>query len=94
MVGARTVAVRCARHMRCPWRGSGMHGCGEGGRAAAVHSQRAGECGLLRPRDVISKRRIRHIISLARTARRGRGGEVFNMRIGNSHGCVSTAMVV
>eukprot|EP00965_Chrysotila_dentata_P179343 5922128-Pleurochrysis_carterae.AAC.1 len=41
---ARTVAVCCARHTRPPWRGSGVHGRGGGGRAAAVHARRVG-CG-------------------------------------------------
>eukprot|EP00965_Chrysotila_dentata_P061613 2040378-Pleurochrysis_carterae.AAC.1 len=60
-------------------------------RAAAAHSRRLSECRLLRPRDVTGERRIRRI-SLARTARGGRGGEAYNMRMGDSHGCVSTAM--
>eukprot|EP00965_Chrysotila_dentata_P165226 5455597-Pleurochrysis_carterae.AAC.1 len=96
MVEARTVAVRCACHTRRPWLGSGVHGRGGDGRAAAVHSRRVGECaGLLRPRDAIGERRSRRIIRLARTARRGRGGEAFNyMRMGNPHGCIPTTVVV
>eukprot|EP00965_Chrysotila_dentata_P100741 3328225-Pleurochrysis_carterae.AAC.1 len=48
MVGERTVAVRCARHKRHPWRGSGVNGRDGGRRAAAVDSRRVGECGLRR----------------------------------------------
>eukprot|EP00965_Chrysotila_dentata_P018130 602771-Pleurochrysis_carterae.AAC.2 len=34
------------------------------------------------------------MVGLARTARGGRGGKAFDMRMGTSHRCVSTAMVV
>eukprot|EP00965_Chrysotila_dentata_P088864 2933712-Pleurochrysis_carterae.AAC.3 len=43
---SRTVAVCCARHTGRPWRGSGVHGRDRGGRCAAIHSRRVGECGL------------------------------------------------
>eukprot|EP00965_Chrysotila_dentata_P241077 6204075-Pleurochrysis_carterae.AAC.1 len=82
-VEARAVAVRCAHHTHHPWRGTCVHSRVGGGRAAAVHFNRVGECGLLRPCDVIGESRIRRIISFARTARGGRGGEIFNMRMGN-----------
>eukprot|EP00965_Chrysotila_dentata_P085942 2835818-Pleurochrysis_carterae.AAC.1 len=75
IVGVRTVVVCCVRHARRPRHGvTCIHGRGEGGRAAAVYSRRVGECGVLRPCDVVGKRRICRIISLSRTASGGRGG--------------------
>eukprot|EP00965_Chrysotila_dentata_P039373 1308924-Pleurochrysis_carterae.AAC.1 len=45
-----------------------MHGRGRGGRAAVIHSRRAGERGLRRPRRVVGRLRSCRITSLARAA--------------------------
>eukprot|EP00965_Chrysotila_dentata_P088917 2935290-Pleurochrysis_carterae.AAC.3 len=92
MVGVRTTAMCSARHTRRPWHGSGVNARGGGRHAAAVHSRYACECGLRRPHDVIGKRHIRRIISLACAAGGGREGKACNICGGNWHGCASTAM--
>eukprot|EP00965_Chrysotila_dentata_P094827 3136271-Pleurochrysis_carterae.AAC.4 len=83
MTRARTVAVCCACHKRRPWRGSGVHGRGGVGRAAAVHSRRVGELGPCGPRWVVDQPRCGRTNSLTRTASKGGGTQGLNMRVGD-----------
>eukprot|EP00965_Chrysotila_dentata_P246396 6207139-Pleurochrysis_carterae.AAC.1 len=67
-----------------------MHGRGGGGRAAAVHFRRVGECGLHRPRRVVGRFRNGRIISFARTASKGGGTKVL---IQHARGGVAPARI-
>eukprot|EP00965_Chrysotila_dentata_P120024 3969989-Pleurochrysis_carterae.AAC.1 len=84
MVEARTVAVRCACHMRRSWRGSGVYGRSGDGRAVAVHSRRL----------AMPSARGAGAASLGSRVPPTGGGEAFNMRMRNPHGRILTAVVV